>query len=133
MRTLFHITRHIQWEYAQRTGEYRDDSLLRDGFIHCSTREQVIDVANTLFRGQQGLVLLCIAEKRVLAPIRYEDCYSSGQRFPHIYGPLNLDAVLDVVAFVPQRDGTFRLPQGLGSPSREEDSILRERDDEALA
>jgi uncharacterized protein (DUF952 family) len=46
-------------------------------------------------------------------PVVYEDCYDSGQAFPHIYGPLNVDAVVNVVDFPPGKDGFFSLPAGI--------------------
>lgn len=107
---ILHITQHSSWEDALATGSYQADTLATEGFIHCSTPAQVIEVANARFRGQSGLVLLRIEESRLQAEIRYEDCYNTGQRFPHLYGPLNLDAVTHVVAFPPEADGTFVLP-----------------------
>lgn len=107
---ILHMTTRAAWETAVAAGQYTADSLASEGFIHCSTPAQVLGPANALFRGQQGLVLLCIAAALVQAPIVYEDCYESGQAFPHIYGPLNLDAVTAVRDFAPNRDGTFALP-----------------------
>jgi len=57
------------------------------------------------------LVLLVIDPARLTANVVYEDLYNAGQDFPHIYGPLNLDAVIKVVAFPPEADGTFTLPE----------------------
>lgn len=110
MKTIHHITHRETWEAARAAGSYRADTLATEGFIHCSTAEQVLAVANAMFHGQAGLVLLCIDEGRVQAEIRYEDCYATGQQFPHIYGPLNLDAVSCVVEFPPTADGAFVLP-----------------------
>ena len=93
---ILHITSRREWEAAQAAGEYRGDTLDSDGFIHCSLRQQVMEVINAHFQGQRDLVLLCIAEDKVQAEIRYEDLYRAGQEFPHIYGPLNLDAVVAV-------------------------------------
>ena len=95
-RIILHITSRREWDAAQAVGEYRGDTLDSDGFIHCSTRQQVMEVANAHFRGQRDLVLLCIVEDKVQVEIRYEDLYDAGQEFPHIYGPLNLDAVVAV-------------------------------------
>jgi len=90
---LYHITDHQNWNAAQDTGAYRADSLESEGFIHCSTQDQVVRVANALYRGQANLLLLVIDPDRVQPEIRYEDSHGSGELFPHIYGPLNLDAV----------------------------------------
>ncbi len=108
---LFHITTRAAWAEAQRAAVYTGDTLVRDGFIHFSTAEQILGVANTLYRGRDDLLLLLVDAARLTAPVRYEDCYASGQAYPHLYGPLNLDAVIAVYDFPPQPDGTFRLPE----------------------
>lgn len=110
MNLILHIVSQTAWQTAVHRGSYRPDSFDADGFIHCSTPAQVLGPANSLFRGQAGLVLLCIDPDRVAAPIVYEDCYAAGEAFPHIYGELNLDAVLGVIRFPPAADGTFALP-----------------------
>jgi uncharacterized protein (DUF952 family) len=66
-----------------------------------------------LFRGKADLVLLCIDRKLVVAPIRDENLDGGKDRFPHIYGPVNLDAVRQVVNFPPGHDGLFKLPDEL--------------------
>jgi uncharacterized protein (DUF952 family) len=112
MSLILHITARSQWQQAQQIGIYRADSLDAEGFIHCSTPLQVVRTANAFFTGELGLVLLCIDSDRVQPEIRYE--IADGDRFPHIYGPLNLDAVTQVVDFEPNLDGKFELPQGMG-------------------
>lgn len=109
MNTLLHICPRTAWDEAQQRGDYRADSLGTEGFIHCSTPAQVAGTANLLFRGRTGLVLLVIDGDRVAAPIRYEDA-GSGHIFPHVYGPLNLEAVVEVREFTPDADGTFVAP-----------------------
>ena len=109
MNLILHICPHVMWFEAQQQGDYRAASLDREGFIHCSTPEQVVGTANFLFRGQHGLVLLVIDSDRVTAPIKYEDA-GNGQLFPHVYGPLNLDAVVGVQEFEPRADGSFKTP-----------------------
>lgn len=109
---ILHITQQRDWEAAQKAGVYRGDTLASEGFIHCSTSQQVVTVANTFYRGQAGLVLLRIDPALVAPEIRWEEG-APGQRFPHIYGPLNLDAVVAVIDFPPQPDGTFVLPAGV--------------------
>ncbi len=109
INTLFHICAREAWYEAQQRGDYRADSLTTEGFIHCSTPGQVAGTANLLFRGCQGLVLLVIDGDRVTSPIKFEDA-GGGRFFPHVYGPLNLDAIADVREFAPEADGTFRQP-----------------------
>lgn len=107
---LLHITENDAWEAAQALGQYAPTSLVTDGFIHLSTPEQVLFPANTVYKGQFGLVLLVIDADRLTAEVRYEDLYGHGE-FPHLYGPLNLDAVTVAVPFEPTDDGTFSLPE----------------------
>jgi uncharacterized protein (DUF952 family) len=113
MTTILHIARKTDWEQARAEGSYRADTLASEGFIHCSTPEQVIPVANHLFRGQPDLVLLVIDRDKVEAPIRDENLEGGTALFPHIYGPLNLDAVVDVLDFPPRTDGSFELSSKL--------------------
>ena len=70
-------------------------------------------MADTVFRGQRDLVLLCIAVDRLTAPLYSEGPEEGEEDFPHIYGPLNLDAVSEVLDFPPQEDGTFAQPKSL--------------------
>lgn len=113
MPVLLHIAERDVWAAAGQSGTYRPDNLAQDGFIHCSLPEQVIGVANAIYRGRQDLVLLVIEPAKVPAEIRYEDCYESGQEFPHIYGPLPVAAVTQTLAFEPGPDGRFGLPLSL--------------------
>ncbi|MDX2230275.1 MAG: DUF952 domain-containing protein [Leptolyngbyaceae cyanobacterium bins.349] len=107
---IFHITNRADWQQAQTLGAYQADSLATEGFIHCSQAEQVTWVANQFYRGLPDLVLLCIDPAKLTAELQY-DQIETGDRFPHLYGALNLDAVVEVLAFPPQADGTFQWPQ----------------------
>ncbi|MEG4046354.1 DUF952 domain-containing protein [Microcoleus sp. Pol17_C1] len=111
MSIIFHITRSQQWEEAKQVQSYRGDTLDTEGFIHCSTLTQVLRSANKFFVGQTGLLLLWIDSDKVEAELKYE--YAAGENYPHIYGPLNVDAVLKVVEFEPGADGKFELPEEL--------------------
>jgi uncharacterized protein (DUF952 family) len=112
MAILYHMTGRDGWAAAQAAGAYRGDTLDSEGFIHCSLAGQVERTAARFYRGRQGLVLLAIEAERLSAELRYEEG-EPGELFPHIYGPLNLDAVVAVYDFPPEADGTFRLPDGV--------------------
>ena len=101
MTHIFHITQLSDWQCAQRAGAYelstRDRTLQDVGFIHCSYAHQVAGVANAIYQDvQQDLVLLVIETDRLSAPLQPEPAVPGGEAFPHIYGPLNLDAVVEV-------------------------------------
>ena len=112
---ILHIIHRKDWKASASSGYYKPASLASDGFIHCSTIEQTVDTANQFYFNQHGLLLLCINMNKIEPEVRYEGpaCYND-QRieslFPHIYGPLNVSAVVRVVEFVPNADGKFVLP-----------------------
>lgn len=125
MAIILHITERSRWEAAKAAGEYTAPSLNTEGFIHCSTPQQAVGTANRYFRGQRDLVLLCIDEQQLGAKLKYEPpvrpgavALATGRQnaddlFPHLYGPLAIAAVVNVVDFPPSTDGTYALPAEL--------------------
>lgn len=109
MPDILHIVHRQKWELAVAEGQYHADTLATEGFLHASTPAQVLMVANTFYQGQTGLVLLRIDPARVQPPIRWESPPGSEEKFPHIYGPLNLDAVVEVSPLEPDAAGKFHL------------------------
>jgi len=110
-----HILSRSEWDLARRSGDYRPPSLEAEGFIHCSTIEQIIDTANIFYRGRRDLLVLRIDESKLISPLRFEAPAAAGDarpaaRFPHIYGPLNLAAVIEATEFPCGADGSFHLP-----------------------
>ena len=88
--------------------------------MHCSTIAQLTNTGARHYRGEPGLVVLCIDESRLRASLKYESPASALNEkqnpnilFPHIYGALNLDAVIRVIDFPCSTDGTFGLPDAL--------------------
>jgi uncharacterized protein (DUF952 family) len=108
---ILHVCSAAEWQAAHK-GHYRCASLDREGFIHCSTPEQVVEVAGRLFGGRRDLVLLVIDPDLVTAQIRWEDG-GNGRFYPHLYGPLNVAAITAIVPFEPNADGSFELPASL--------------------
>jgi uncharacterized protein (DUF952 family) len=107
---IYHIAEGEQWQKCLEVGEYVCPSLAAEGFIHCSKAEQVLATANRYYHGVQGLVLIEINPKKLSANLKYESGHIN-EFFPHIYGPLNLDAVEKVLAFLPDANGEFtRMP-----------------------
>jgi len=111
MALIYHIAAAADWEQARRDGEYamstRGRTLAQEGFIHTSTAPQVALVANAFYRDAPDLVLLVIDPDRVTPEIRYERVPGQDQHYPHIYGPLNVDAVIATRPFEPGPGGTF--------------------------
>jgi uncharacterized protein (DUF952 family) len=114
MAIIFHIAPREAFAATQGAA-YSPPAFKTEGFVHCSTAQQVIKVADARFRGQTGLVLLCIDTDKVSAEIRYENLEGGQELFPHIYGEINTDAVGQVVEFEPGIDGSFTLPATLAN------------------
>lgn len=116
---IFHIVDQESWRAALSTGNYRGDTLATEGFIHCSTADQVLAVANLRFHGRRDLQLLEIDPSRVEPEIVYENLEGGEALYPHIYGSLSVDAVTRVFDFVPDAAGNFRLPCDLEQDEEE--------------
>jgi uncharacterized protein (DUF952 family) len=117
---ILHLASNDAWLAAVKNGVYYADSLSTEGFIHCSKPSQIVGVANTFYHGQQGLVLLVIDPSKLESELKWEPPAEpeptharEGELFPHLYGPLNLDAVVNVIAFEPGANGIFTLPDAL--------------------
>jgi uncharacterized protein (DUF952 family) len=118
---VLHITSRQAWATATGLGQYTAPSLASEGFIHCSTVGQVLHVAAKFYNGQSGLLLLVIDPARLTSPLKWEPPsdgtpppgVAEGEAFPHIYGPLNPDAVVQVLDFDPDAVGNFSLPAAL--------------------
>jgi len=113
---IFHIVPKDEWEAAKKKGLYEPASLSNEGFIHCSKTDQLQKVANSFYKGQKNLIILRINVEKVSAEIKVEpplEAPLSGILFPHIYGPLEIEAVEGEVEFPCNTDGSFELPPKL--------------------
>ena len=98
MEPIFHIASQVQWTMAAAMGVYtqstRDKTIDEEGFMHASFAQQVAGVAQRYYQNVDfPLVLLTIDP----ALVEYEIKVENG--FPHIYGPLNTNAVVRVEPF----------------------------------
>lgn len=115
MAELLHLTERPLWDAARGAGTYemstRGRTLSEEGFIHCSLPHQLAGVAELLYgagsrapAGGPDLVVLVIDADRLPAPVRYESAAPGGEEFPHIYGPVPVEAVVDVRPW-PHKEG----------------------------
>lgn len=107
---LVHLCRAAEWAAARAAGEVRPESLGAVGFVHLSTRQQVHLPANRLFSGLNDVVLVFVDPDRLHAPLRWEPGVPEDPptlRFPHLYGPLPISAVIAVSSYLPGADGRF--------------------------
>ncbi len=108
---IYHITEEITWKSALLEGVYVPTAFISDGFIHCSTKKQVIKVANTFYKDANDLVLLKIDPEEIDAPLVYENLEGKSELFPHLYGKLPLRAVIQVLPLARNRKGVFAFPE----------------------
>ena len=94
MALIYHLTYKDAWESARPTGEYAAPSLDEEGFIHCSKDiPQLLKVAARLYPGETSLLVLDVDVDKLNVPLKNEPS-RSGEVYPHIYGMLNVGAVV---------------------------------------
>lgn len=93
---IYHVTTNAQWKDALAKGFFDESSLASEGFIHNSTEAQVSGVLERYYKDKSDLILLHIDESKLEAELRYELAPSINELFPHVFGNINLDAVVKV-------------------------------------
>lgn len=116
MTNIYHIVTQMDWASQQKAPTFTAPSLESEGFIHASRSDQIVATADRIFAGRTDLLILVIDTTRLIPEIRVEDSYGHGT-YPHIYGPVNRDAITDIVSFPPSPDGTFSLPPKIQTPA----------------
>ncbi len=98
MPIIYHVTTRADWNEAKLKGQYEHPSLKDEGFIHCSQENQISGVLERYFAGKTDLVKLVIDTDKLTSKYVFDWSPSTQDTFPHIYGPINTDAVIDVVS-----------------------------------
>lgn len=107
---LVHLCLSGEWGAAQTAGELRPPSLDETGFIHLSTPQQVHLPANRIFAGRADVLILHLDPQELRSPVLWERGVAGDPQsmlFPHLYGPLPLTAVVEVVRYMPDAAGSF--------------------------
>mgnify|MGYP000953369413 CR=1 FL=1 len=111
VKMIYHITRPEVWQEAELTGSYLPENFEKDGFIHCSKKEQIPIVGKRFYSDQSGLILLSINLSKLHPNLKWENTEGGDELFPHIYGALNSDAVEFIAQFKSNNDGDFAFPE----------------------
>lgn len=106
---IFHVVKKENWKSQKKDSRYHPESLDSDGFIHCSTGRTIEEVTNRLYKDQDDILLIIINTTLVEPEIRYENSGNSDTKYPHIYGPLNMDAVIDKIELASEDDGGYKI------------------------
>jgi uncharacterized protein (DUF952 family) len=96
MPFIYHVTETAAWETAKENGFYKTASLDAEGFIHCSHEHQVSGVLERYFQTKTDLVALVIDTDMLQSNLVYEWSPTTQDTFPHVYGVINTDAVIEV-------------------------------------
>lgn len=95
MDLLYHIVSVADWATFEGKPAYEAASLQTEGFIHLSLKEQVAGVLDRYYRQRQDLLLLHLEPARLIHDVKFE-VSTNNERFPHLYGPINKEAVIAV-------------------------------------
>lgn len=104
---IYHLITQSDWDKAKTQNSYSPQSLAKEGFIHASTKEQILPTANRRFKGRKDLLILTIDTEKVIPKIIFEFSSGSGEKHPHIYGALSIDAVIKICSLIPDDSGLF--------------------------
>ncbi|MCB0060761.1 MAG: DUF952 domain-containing protein [Caldilineaceae bacterium] len=107
---IYHMLPAEEWQRLNPREPYAAATLETEGFIHCTQElDRLLWVANRFYRQLPGdFLLLEIDPTRLQAELRWEE--ADGYLFPHIYGPVNRDAICQVLPFPRNNDGEFTAP-----------------------
>ena len=99
MSTIFHISSKADWELAKINGFYVAPALKEEGFIHCCQENQVEDILSKYYTDRKDILCLRIETDKLTSQYIFEWSPSLEQTFPHVYGPINIDAVESVIEY----------------------------------
>ena len=111
---IVHVTTPEAWGRRSDAPAYEADSLRSQGYVHACRPARLREVLGRHFAGHRALLLLVIDPARLTADVREEEA-SPGERYPHVYGPIDRAAVVDVLPIEADARGIFILPDGLGA------------------
>lgn len=106
-KIILHCMKKDLWDKRKDKDQWGHIDLERFGFIHCSTIENFDRVTPNWKDLDDELVTLCIDTEKLQAPVRYEDLDGSGEKYPHIYGLVNREAVVRVLPYERDSQGSW--------------------------
>jgi glutathione S-transferase len=106
--TIFHLATPDQWADAQATGQIAPPSLTAEGFVHCSTQDQLAGTIERHFAGVDELVVLRLHDAGLEGHLRWEESHP-GASYPHVHRAIALDEVAEVIPW--RRHGETPLPR----------------------
>jgi phenylacetic acid degradation protein len=108
---IYHLTTKKLLEKAKEDGFYYHLSIEKEGFIHCSTPDQVLESANLHFKNEQSLEVLEIDPNFLKSELKFEWSKARNKKFPHIFGNINLDCIKRVITIYKNENNLFTLTE----------------------
>ncbi len=106
---VYHLVNPEWWETFANKDYYESETLSEEKFIHLSTFEQINGTLSNYFTGINRLFLLHIDASKLTSNLVFEDLFETGIAFPHLYGRLNKDAVVEVQELLANEDGVLEV------------------------
>ncbi len=103
---IYHIISETEWENVKNNPFYEADSLKSEGFIHFSFKDQVCDTAFRYYPNQKDLLVMKASVSLLTSPLKIDPVTATAS-FPHLYGPLNMEAVITTEKLILNQDGTY--------------------------
>ncbi|WDE13143.1 DUF952 domain-containing protein [Thalassomonas haliotis] len=102
---IYLLSSKAEYQQAQHNGELTRDSLAEEGFIHASPKHQLSRIANKYHTTTIEPLVMVVDKSRITNEVKWEP--ATGGLYPHIYGPLNMDAVIRTVPIALSASGNF--------------------------
>lgn len=104
---IYRMLSKKDWELNRDKEFYEPDELMKDGFIHFSFKHQLIEVANAVYQEFDELIVLEVDSEKLLnsEELKVEDLFNYGQDYPHLYGPLNISAIVSDFKMIKTEQG----------------------------
>lgn len=107
---IYHICEPGETDHIREKGFYEPAGFAREGFIHFSTKEQILNTAKRFYNGMDGLEILEVDETTHPERVHLENTSGGKEQFPHYYAILPASEILRVIPFPRTADGNFVLP-----------------------
>lgn len=96
-----------EWDKIKTQTEFKSHDYDKEEFIHCCYPNQTTWVLNKHYRNEEKVIILTIDPKLLKSKWLSEDLKGKGEEFPHVYGSINVDSIIEVFEISPSKDGLF--------------------------
>jgi uncharacterized protein (DUF952 family) len=109
---IFHLVEPLYWQTFDKQGIYFSETFSDEKFIHCCTTEQLSGVLRRFYKGVGSVLKLEINDEKLINKPTYE-ATADGEKFPHIYGGINKDAITKIEVLTEVSEGKYKLDKEL--------------------